>query len=817
MRNVEILAPAGSYESLCGAINGGCDAVYLGGSQFGARAFAENFDEDTMLRSIDYVHFFDKKIYLTVNTLLHNEEMEEQLFAYLEKYYMQGLDAVIVQDVGVLAFIQRNFPRLPIHASTQMTFTTEQGGELLKEYGVTRFVTSRELSIQEIAQICGHTELEVETFVHGALCYCYSGQCLLSSMIGGRSGNRGRCAQPCRMQYQVKDEKGHSVVTPPYVLSPKDMCTLDKIPDLVDAGIHSFKIEGRMKKPEYAAFTAYLYRKYTDLYLEYGSKYKSYLERNKKELEYDYTCLMDLYNRGGFSSGYFYKKNGPVLMSMVRPNHSGVEVGVVERMRKNRAVIRLSEDIFAQDVLEFRRKDGTVLYEYTVKEDTSLQTGIAETNTKPGTRITPGTKVYRTRRNALLTTIQKNILQNQKRIPVSFFAEIKVGEPFVLTCNAKGISVTVYGSLVEAAKSQPMTKEKIEKQFRKLNETIFTMEDCEIFMSEEVFVPVGQLNALRRKGLEQVLTELAAPYRREQPMNQPLGLENESVDEERKLKLTVSVNTEEQAKIANRVEQVTAIALDLGSMAETAMINIAAQSVKEVLLILPAVIRRDTYAYLEEAMRHVYMEKVYKTPLEQLFSMKQVKGFVIKSYEGIALYKKYVEPNSMQYARLDYNMYTFNREAKAFWKRLGITRSTASLELNGTQWRHNGCSGQEIVVYGRTVVMTSAQCVCKNTIECVGEQRTLYLKDKFEKMYSCLNRCKYCYNQIYETVPVSLHEYAEEILSMKAQSVRVEFLQETKQEAEEILLFFVNTFIERKHSECPIKEYSIGHFRKGVK
>lgn len=817
MRNVEILAPAGSYGSLCGAINGGCDAVYLGGSQFGARAFAENFDEDAMLRSIDYAHFFDKKIYLTVNTLLHNEEMEEKLFAYLEKYYMQGLDAVIVQDPGVLAFIQRNFPKLPIHASTQMTFTTEQGGELLKDYGVTRFVTSRELSIQEIAQIRQHTELEIETFVHGALCYCYSGQCFLSSMIGGRSGNRGRCAQPCRMQYQVKDEYGNPIATPPYVLSPKDMCTLDKIPDLVDAGIDSFKIEGRMKKPEYAAFTAHLYRKYTDLYLEYGNQYNSYLQKHKKELEYDYTCLMDLYNRGGFSSGYFYEKNGLTMMSMVRPNHSGVEVGVVERMKKNRAVIRLSEDIFAQDVLEFRRKDGTVLYEYTVKENVSLQTGITETNTKRGSRITPGTTVYRTRRNALLAKIQEDILQNQKRIPVSFWVKIKVGEPFSLTCTAKETSVTVYGPPVVAAKSQPMTKEKIEKQFRKLNQTIFTMEDCEISMSEEVFVPVGQLNGLRREGLEQLLTELAAPYRREQPMNQPLVLENERVDERKKPKITVSVNTEEQVKVANRVEQVTAMSLDLGSMSETEIKSIVSQSKKDIILVLPAVIRRDTYLYLEDAMRHVYVEKIFKTSLEQLLSMKQIKGFLIKNYEGIALYKKYVEPNSEQYARLDYNMYTFNREAKAFWDMFGITRSTASVELNGAQWNRNGCDGQEIIVYGRTAVMTSAQCICKNTIGCGQKERTLYLKDRFEKEYSCWNRCKYCYNQIYDMVPVSLHEYAERILDMKAQSFRVEFLQETEQEAEEILLFLVNTFIERKHSECPIKEYSAGHFRKGVK
>ena len=429
MRQVEILAPAGSYESLVGAINGGCDAVYLGGSKFGARAFANNLDEETMLRAIDYVHLFDKKIYLTINTLLHNEEIEEELFSYLEKYYMQGLDAVIVQDVGVLSFVHRNFPKLPIHASTQMTFQSEKGGKLLQNYGATRFVTARELSLKEIKQIRQYTNMEIETFVHGALCYCYSGQCFLSSMIGERSGNRGRCAQPCRVPYDVMDLSGRKIKTPPYVLSPKDMCTLDKIPELVDAGIDSFKIEGRMKKPAYAAYTAFLYRKYVDLYLEYEESYEAYLQKHKRELEQDYIKLMDLYNRGGFSEGYFHEHNGPKIMSMVRPNHWGVKVGEIENVQKNRVGIKLEQDLYAQDVLEIRREDGNALYEYTVKDDISKKKGYTETNVKPGMKIAKGMGVFRTRRNALLNEITKNILEQPKKRKVDFYFSGVAGSP----------------------------------------------------------------------------------------------------------------------------------------------------------------------------------------------------------------------------------------------------------------------------------------------------------------------------------------------------------------------------------------------------
>lgn len=817
MRNVEILAPAGSFESLCGAINGGCDAVYLGGSHFGARAFAENFDEESMLRAIDYVHTYDKKIYLTVNTLLHNQEIEEELFEYLRKYYMQGLDAVIVQDPGVLAFIHRNFPKLPIHASTQMTFTTEQGGELLKDYGVTRFVTSRELSIAEIGNMRKRTDLEIETFVHGALCYCYSGQCFLSSMIGGRSGNRGRCAQPCRMAYKVSDSEGERIQSQPYILSPKDICTLDRIPDLVEAGIDSFKIEGRMKKPEYAAYTAQLYRKYTDLYLEYGDKYTEYLRKHKRELEQDYNCLMDLYNRGGFSTGYFYDKNGPQLMSMTRPNHSGVLVGKVQSIKKNRATIRLEEDIYAQDVLEFRRKDGTVLYEYTVKEGVSARDGLTQTNTKPGSKITPGTPVYRTRRNELLSRIQQDILQNQKKVAVSFVLSVVLGQPIRLTCKSGQTEVTVYGQVVEAAKSQPMTEEKMKRQLGKINTTCFSLAHCEVEMTDAVFVPVGQLNELRRDALEQLTNALVAPYRRENPVPHPMSDMDVSGDAYHGPVVSVSVETVEQAGVAEKITGVEQLYLDLGSMEQKEILRFLQETKKNVYLILPAIMREKEYEQYAKAFERVYGQNSPTSVLEKIVASEKVKGFLVKNYEGFALYRQYIAERTDKKCRLDYNMYSFNREAKAFWRKFGIEQTTVAVEMNGAEIRRNGCKDQEIIVYGRTAVMTSAQCVCKNTMGCNKSPGTILLTDKFDKTYVNKNRCGYCYNQMYEKLPVSLHEHVQEILEWEPAQIRISLLDETKEETRAILQYFVQTFCEGKETGCPITEYTTGHFRKGVK
>ena len=297
----ELLAPAGSVETMYAAFAAGADAVYIGGSRFGARAYADNAESESLLDAIDYAHLHGKKLYLTVNTLLKEQEMDE-LYEYLLPFYRQGLDAVIVQDFGVFRSVREWFPDLAIHASTQMTITGKNGAQLLKEMGASRVVTARELSAEEIKDIHDNVDIEIESFVHGALCYCYSGQCLLSSMIGGRSGNRGRCAQPCRLTYSMNGIKDK------YLLSPKDMCTVEAIPDILDAGVYSLKIEGRMKSPEYVAGVTYAYRKYVDMYLEKGRD-------GFKVDAHDITQLMDLYNRGGFCKGYYYSHNDKNMMN----------------------------------------------------------------------------------------------------------------------------------------------------------------------------------------------------------------------------------------------------------------------------------------------------------------------------------------------------------------------------------------------------------------------------------------------------------------------------------------------------------------------
>ena len=364
MKKPEILSPGGSIDSIHAAINAGCDAVYVSGKKYGARAFADNPDDMALVSVIDDVHFYNKKIYITVNTVFTQNDFKD-FYRYMKLIYEAGADAVIVQDLGVMSFIHNEFPDLSIHASTQMNIMQAKGANLLKPYGVTRVVPARELSFTELRQMREHTDMEIEIFVQGALCFSCSGQCLMSSLIGGRSGNKGACAQPCRKMYRM--ESGKSA----YYLSLKDLCTLNHIPELINLSVDSFKIEGRMKKPEYVALTTHLYRKYVDMYYELGDGgYKKKIAESD-ELNRDIEMLKDIYNRGGFTCGYLTgEAKRENMLSSDRPNHLGLKVGKVARNmpERGKAELTFSARCYPQDILEIRDKNCNVLHEHTVKE-----------------------------------------------------------------------------------------------------------------------------------------------------------------------------------------------------------------------------------------------------------------------------------------------------------------------------------------------------------------------------------------------------------------------------------------------------------------
>ena len=501
MRKIEVLAPAGSFDTMKAAYKAGADAVYMGGPMFGARAYADNADAGQMLSAIDYAHLHGRKLYMTVNTLLKNTEIEGQLEDYIRPFYEQGLDAVIVQDLGVMEMIHTLFPDMAIHASTQMTVCGTDYGKWLRDHGASRIVTPRELDLSEIADMKQQTGVEIETFVHGALCYCYSGQCLMSSMIGGRSGNRGRCAQPCRLPWTFHSDSREKSG---YLLSPKDLCSLQLLPDLINAGVDSLKIEGRMKKPEYAALTAYLYRKYTDLYLTGG---REHYHVDQADLEQ----LMDLYNRGGFTDGYFYRHNGQEMMSVKRPNHSGLNIGQGRINRRGEMEIQPMKDLGAGDVLEL--PDGQ-----SVKLDEAVSVGGQLKVKYTGKPFKQTCSVMRTRNQSLIQTVAEQYVKNSDlKEKLYGYVSISKDLPARIDVYYRDMHVCSEGAIVQPAQKRPLTEEEIRRRLMKTGGTPFEFDQLEISLEEDCYMTVQELNQFRREALDTVERAVLTPFRRQQP------------------------------------------------------------------------------------------------------------------------------------------------------------------------------------------------------------------------------------------------------------------------------------------------------------
>ena len=490
MKNVELLAPAGTYEAFRAAINAGADAVYLGGSAFGARAYAGNFDKEQLLEALDFAHIRDRKVYLTVNTLLKENEMGEPLYDYLLPFYEAGLDAVIVQDWGVFDLIQKAFPGLDIHASTQMAVTGCASAGLLKRMGATRVVPARELTLDDIKKIDQNVDIEIESFVHGALCYSYSGQCLMSSMLGDRSGNRGRCAQPCRMKYDNE-----------YVLSLKDMCTLELIPQLVQAGVDSFKIEGRMKSSEYVAGVVSVYRRYLDKYLEYG-------KNAVKPHERDLISLSDLYNRGGFSKGYYPGKKGRDMVSLTKPNHQGTCAMEVISSRPGSAVCKALVPLNKGDVFDLEKE-----FDYTLAG--AVKPGGTVTLSLPKKYVMQkGRKLYRVRNNSLINDILDRYTKADCKTAIQGAITLQPDKEASLVLWKDDTCIAVQGETVMRAMNRPLTAEGVQMQISRMNDTPYILENLEINMDNDVFLPNGKLNELRRKAVTELTNALTARYKR---------------------------------------------------------------------------------------------------------------------------------------------------------------------------------------------------------------------------------------------------------------------------------------------------------------
>ena len=800
---VEILAPAGSMECLKAAIAAGADAVYTGGALFGARAYAHNLTEEELLEAIDYVHLHGRRLYLTVNTLIKDREMEKQMYDYLLPYYRQGLDAVIVQDIGLFRFIRKHFPDLPIHASTQMTLTGVDGAKFLEKEGAQRIVTSRELSMAEVKKIADETELEIESFVHGALCYCYSGQCLFSSFIGGRSGNRGQCAQPCRLLYRTPEAK-----RPQYLLSLKDICTLELIPEMIESGIYSFKIEGRMKKPEYAAAVAFQYRKYADLYLKYYEECPAeedpaaYAMKKYRVREEDRQMLLDLYNRGGFHTGYYHTQNGGKMISLNRPNHAGVPAVKVLAKKGRNVTAKALTDLYPQDIIELPMRKGREKADnYTCKD--AVRKGMnVQIPVFADTPFKRDEIWMRTRNSTLIDTLREEFVNGKIKERICGTFRLYPQEKATLTVKCRDAEITVAGEKAQEALSQPMSRERIEKQLRKTGNTEFEFSFLKAEIGEKVFLPMQSLNELRREALETLEKVICEKYRRSGEVKDPEEDKTElSMEEEILSGWTASVRTAEQMEVILEEEAIGRIYADCTMFPRiwekdsyVEWITKVHAAGKEIYLVMPYIFRERT-------------RKQYEAAYNRIFGAGW-DGILIANYESFAFLKEHGYTGRIM---TDYNLYEFNQESRKFWKEKGVFEFTAPVELTERELQDLRVKDGEVIVYGYLPMMISAGCIQKTTRGCLKKSGQTTITDRYRNPFVVKNECDYCYNILYNYVPLYLGDRMEEVYQIGPGRIRLMFTTERQQEVRQIL----SAYFEGK--ELPEGTYTRGHWKRGIK
>lgn len=707
MRNkdFELLAPAGSLEILKGVIESGADAVYVGGSMFGARAYANNFTEEELLEAIDFAHLRGVKVYLTVNTLIKNSEFSK-LYDYLLPYYKRGLDAVIVQDIGVVKAIHEYFPSMEIHTSTQMTVTGADGVRFLSQFGVTRVVMAREVSLAEMKCIHEETGMELEAFVHGALCYSYSGQCLFSSILGGRSGNRGRCAQPCRLPYTVEGKKDE------YILSLKDMCGIKALDKLHDAGVYSLKIEGRMKQLEYACGVVKYYR--------------SYIDSMKPVTDADYDRIKALGNRCGFTDRYYFDHNGSDMVTYVKPN-------------------------FVSNAAE--------------------------------------------------------PLPEKRKLSIEGELVLREGEPGSLTVKRGDVTYKASIEPVSAALKAPLDKKAAIDRINKTGDTDFEFSHIKAQIGENVFVPNGALNKLRRDAISGLCDKLLKKYYRNDARYADISsmcelpehvVKSDAAHEDgavnaRDYTTICSCMTRAQLDTLIGYDCFDVFYLDFDMYDRKTLIQQFEDDVKsltkrnkKVYLMLPTIFRADSSDYFVSIAKE--LDKV------------SFEGFVVKNYEELYLTENLFTDKKII---LDHNMYTFNDVSKSAFFEHGVSGDTVPLELNSREIMHRNNIGSQMIVYGYYPLMTTANCVHKNTKGCDKKQKLIYLKDRYNKSFAVCNNCKECYNTIYNSLPTMLTKNIGKLKEAGIRSFRYSFTIETPKQIKAVM-------------DDKVAEYTNGHYKRGV-
>ncbi|WP_317368555.1 DUF3656 domain-containing protein, partial [uncultured Tyzzerella sp.] len=728
----ELLSPVGSMDSMISAVNNGCDAIYLGGKSFNARQSANNFSNEELNYVIDYCHLRGVKVNLTLNIVYKENEIQDVL-NFVSEVYSYGIDAIIVQDIGIFNLIKNNFKNVSLHASTQMTIHNIEGVKFLKELGFKRVVLSRELTLKEIENITHNTDIEIEAFVHGAICVSYSGRCLMSSLIGERSGNRGRCAQPCRMEYKlIKDNKTYANN---YLLSPKDTATLPIIDKLVKSGIHTFKIEGRMKSPEYVASVTSNYRKYID---KVDNNTFSKIENN------DLKELTQIFNRGGSSITGYYENWSNKTMISPSPKSSGLKIGIVENYNRKtkKCTIKLDEPVICGDGIEVWTKTkphcGTNI---------SKQAGVGDLiNVTIIGNINKGDLVFRSFDKALDNKLKKLYNKDTRKQEIKVDVIAKLNKPLTLKLYNNNIEIIEEGYIIETAKNSSVTQDVLIEKLSKTGDTPFYFVFENIEIDENIYIPVSAINNLRRQASENLKQKIIESFKRDK-INVTY---TPNINIANKQYITALVQNKEQFDACIETNKLKRIYIELTENNLTHLdyfIENAHKNNIEIFIALLWILREP-------------MSKDFYKMLDTL-EKSNIDGYLLRNYINLNTNKKIVA---------DYTFNVFNNAS--INKLLSLFNNvTLSPELNISEIRELSSKNTELLVYGKLPLMTTHQCPVGLYVGNKGNNRfckmknncdNFYLKDRTGACFPIKNDCFNCVTTIINKIPLFvLNKYEE--------------------------------------------------------
>lgn len=794
----ELLSPAGNKESVCAAINNGCNAIYLGGKNFNARNSANNFSNDELEEMIDYAHLRNVKVYIAANTLYKDTELKE-LFEFLESAYISGADAFIVQDIGTALFIKKYFKDIKVHASTQMTIHSLEAVKYLGMLGFDRIILSRELSISEINEISKNTDIEIEVFVHGALCVSYSGQCTMSSIIGGRSGNRGKCAQTCRMKYDLI-LNGKKIVNG-YLLSPKDMMTVEMLPELLNTNVASLKIEGRMKSPEYVSQVTKTYRDHLN------KLDKEHLDENYLVDKDQIKELTQIFNRGGsFSTGYMDNHGSKEMMSIETPKSTGLYIGKVESydQRTGICVFLAEEELTPGDGIEILTREVGTNINKPIKKGEKGHIEITG-------NIYKGDLVYRSYDKKLNDKLKKLYSKDTRKFIINGNIIAKIGYPLEVKLFHSNISVVAKGKDVEKPLNQPISSEKLIEQLSKTGSTPFTIQFSNNNIDENIYMGKSDINTVRREATELFENELKDSYKRTM-VTYTIPKELKAL--ETKKKITVLVKSKEIFDIVVE-EEVGIIYLDVYCLKSTDIkyfIEKCQQSQTELFIALPTITRNEDFLELKKIISD--LEKTH------------IDGYLVRNYGHLNILL-----DSSKKIATDYSFNVFNRLSLAVLnEKSNIT--CLSVELNLKELSNLANDHSEVLAYGKLPLMTLQQCPIglyagkkDKTKYCTkrNHKENYYLKDRKDIEFLVKTDCQQCIAQIFNNNPIFMINKMSDLRNLNVGFIRLEFNDENLEDIKEIVYAY-NHLLENGDDsrttiirEKLVKEgITYGHFYRGV-